>query len=255
MSLLATIVATALSYALPDSQAATGVGLVFLVFTYLLVLRDADASTVKESGLSLGGLFEPEPLSPARRARSALTALGWAFAFALVLFPPFWLGFVAWHAPTAHFAPASLLVLGRDVLGQVFGVAFPEEVFFRGYLQSALDRAWPPRFKVFGAPLGPSLLVASAIFALGHLSTDPAPPRASPSSSHRSCSASCMHARAASALPSRSTRSATCSPRSWAAATVSTRERRARGNEVPRHTRLRQPSALQAAAAVAPRAY
>jgi membrane protease YdiL (CAAX protease family) len=177
VSLLATIVATALSYALPDSQAATGVGLVFLVFTYLLVLRDADAATVKESGLSLGGLFEPEPLSPAQLARSALTALGWAFAFALVLFPPFWLGFVAWHAPAAHFAPASLLALGRDVLGQVFGVAFPEEVFFRGYLQSALNRAWPPRFKVFGAPLGPSLLVASAIFALGHLSTDPHPAR------------------------------------------------------------------------------
>jgi membrane protease YdiL (CAAX protease family) len=177
VSLLATIVATALSYALPDSQAATGVGLVFLVFTYVLVLRDADTNTVAESGLSLGGLFEPEPLSPARLARSALGAFAWALAFALVLFPPFWLGFVLWHAPVAHFSPASLLALGRDVLGQVFGVAFPEEVFFRGYLQSALDRSWPPRFKLFGARLGPALLVSSAIFAVGHLLTDPHPAR------------------------------------------------------------------------------
>lgn len=177
VSLLATVVATALSYALPDSQAATGVGLVFLVFTYVLVLRDGDAGTVRESGLSLGGLFEPEPLSPTRITRSGLGALAWALAFAALLFPPFWLGFVLWHAPAAHFSPISLAVIGRDVLGQVFGVAFPEEVFFRGYLQSALDRAWPPRWKVLGAPLGPSLLVASAVFALGHLSTDPHPAR------------------------------------------------------------------------------
>jgi len=177
VSLLATLAATAASYALPDSQAATGVGLVFLVFTYVLVLRDADARTVKDSGLSLGGLFEPEPLSPARLARSALTAGAWALGFALVLFPAFWLGFVVWHAPVAPFAPAPLSVLGRDVLGQVFGVAFPEEVFFRGYLQTALDRAWPPRFKLLGVPLGPSIVVASAIFAVGHLLTDPHPAR------------------------------------------------------------------------------
>lgn len=177
VALLATLLATALSYALPDSQAATGVGLVFLVFTYVLVLRDADAATVRDSGLSLGGLFEPEPLSALRLARSAAGAIAWALAFAALSFPPFWLGFVLWHAPTAHFSPISPLSIGRDVLGQVFGVAFPEEVFFRGYLQSALDRAWPPRRKLLGAPLGPSLLVASAIFALGHLSTDPHPSR------------------------------------------------------------------------------
>jgi membrane protease YdiL (CAAX protease family) len=177
VALLATLLATALSYALPDSQAATGVGLVFLVFTYVLVLRDADAATVRQSGLSLGGLFEPESLSAARLARSALGAIAWALAFAALLFPPFWLGFVLWHAPSAHFSPVSPLSIGRDVLGQVFGVAFPEEVFFRGYLQSALDRAWPPRWKMLGATLGPSLFVASAIFALGHLSTDPHPAR------------------------------------------------------------------------------
>jgi membrane protease YdiL (CAAX protease family) len=67
--------------------------------------------------------------------------------------------------------------LARDAGSQLLGVAFPEEVFFRGYLQSALDRVWPPRFRLLGARLGPGLLVASAVFALGHLLTDPHPTR------------------------------------------------------------------------------
>ena len=176
-ALVTTLLATTLSYVLPDAHAATGVGLVFLGVTYVLVLRDADTATVRESGLSLGGLFEPEALSARRLARSAAGALGWALACAALVFPPFWLGFVLWHAPAAGFTAASLAGLLRDAGGQLLGVAFPEEVFFRGYLQSAFDRAWPPRLRLLGAELGPGLLVSSAIFALGHLLTDPHPSR------------------------------------------------------------------------------
>ena len=46
-----------------------------------------------------------------------------------------------------------------------------EEAFYRGYLQSRLDDAWPPRWRLLGATVGPGLLVASAIFALGHVAT------------------------------------------------------------------------------------
>jgi len=38
--------------------------------------------------------------------------------------------------------------------------------------QSALDEVWRPRLRVLGAELGPSLLVTSALFALGHLATE-----------------------------------------------------------------------------------
>lgn len=176
-ALVTTLLATALSYALPEAHAATGVGLVFLGVTYLLVLRDTDTATVRESGLSLGGLFEPEPLSAARLLYSALGAFGWALACAVLVFPAFWLGFLLWHAPLTGFSPASWRELGGDVGGQLLGVAFPEEAFFRGYLQSSLDRAWPPRLRCLGARLGPGLLVASAIFAIGHLLTDPQPSR------------------------------------------------------------------------------
>lgn len=170
-------IATALSWLLPEAHAATGVGLAFLGATYLSVLRDGDTRTVRESGLSLGGLFEAEPLSLRRSLRSAAGALAWAAASVALLFPAFWLGFLLWHSPAAAFAPASLRELWGDVGGQLLGVAFPEELFFRGYLQSALDRALPPRLRVLGAKLGPGLLISSAVFAAGHLSTDPHPAR------------------------------------------------------------------------------
>src|SRR4051812_42267688 len=72
---LVTLVATALSYVLPDSWAATGVGFTFLGATYWLVVRpDDDPERLREYGLSLGGLLEAAPLSPSRLARSTLRA-------------------------------------------------------------------------------------------------------------------------------------------------------------------------------------
>jgi uncharacterized protein len=50
-------------------------------------------------------------------------------------------------------------------------IALPEEAFFRGYLQTSLDRVWPPRWRVLGADLGPGWLLSAAIFALGHVLT------------------------------------------------------------------------------------
>lgn len=177
VALATTLAATALSYALPEAHAATGVGLVFLGVTYFLALRDADTDSVRESGLSLGGLFEPEPLSARRLFQAFAGALAFALLAAALVFPPFWLGFLYWHEPAAGFSPSPFREIGDDVLGQSFGVAFPEEVFFRGYLQTALDRAWAPRVSVLGARLGPGLVVSSAIFAVGHVLTQPDPAR------------------------------------------------------------------------------
>jgi membrane protease YdiL (CAAX protease family) len=56
-------------------------------------------------------------------------------------------------------------------LHQLLVVALPEEVFFRGYLQTRLDEAFPPRWRVFGATLGPAWILQSAAFAACHLAT------------------------------------------------------------------------------------
>jgi membrane protease YdiL (CAAX protease family) len=177
LALGVTLVATALSYLLPEAHAATGVGLWFLFVVYQLVLRRGDSATIRAYGLSLAGLFEPEPLDASKIARATLGALGWALAAALLIFPAFWLGYWLWYRPLGAFVPAPAPGLWSEVLGQLLGVAFPEEAFYRGYLQSALDRAWPPERRVLGARLGLGLLVSSALFAAGHFLTEPIPAR------------------------------------------------------------------------------
>ena len=52
---------------------------------------------------------------------------------------------------------------------EVFAIALPEEVFHRGFLMSALEERFPPRRRVLGARIGLGAVLASSIFALGHL--------------------------------------------------------------------------------------
>jgi membrane protease YdiL (CAAX protease family) len=172
-----TLAVTALSYLLPESYAATGVGLGFLVATYVVALRGSDTATVRHYGLSLGGLLEPEPIEPARLVKDAARALGWALLLCAVFFPPFWLGYVYWWKPKLPFVAAPPPSLSDEVLGQLLVIALPEEAFYRGYLQRAFDDVWKPSTRVLGAWLGPGLLVSSALFALGHLLTEVKPDR------------------------------------------------------------------------------
>lgn len=61
--------------------------------------------------------------------------------------------------------PPDLLTL---IAYHLLFVAIPEEMFYRGYVQSRLDEAWPPRWRILGATLGPGWLVTCVVFALGH---------------------------------------------------------------------------------------
>lgn len=173
---ITTAVVTALSSRLvPDKFAATLVGLAFLAATWLLVLRH-DENTIRAYGLSLGGLLEPAPLSPPRLLRDAAVALAWVLLFCAIVFPPFWFGYRLYWGVRLPFMlrfPPSIL---DEVAGQLLVIALPEEAFFRGFLQTSLDHAWPPRFRVLGANVGLGLLVSSAIFAVGHLLTTPHQP-------------------------------------------------------------------------------
>jgi uncharacterized protein len=167
-----TTAVVALLSRLPDSISATAVGFGFLGATYWLVLRTDDSARINRYGLSFGGLFEPEPLSPPRLARALGRATLWALALAALCLPPFWLGFLGWWRIRAPFHGPPLSTLGSDFSGQLLVIALPEEAFYRGYLQSALDEVWTPRLRWLGAELGPGLLVTSALFALGHLCTE-----------------------------------------------------------------------------------
>jgi membrane protease YdiL (CAAX protease family) len=165
-----------LSFLLPPEWQSTGVGLCLVGATYLLVLR-GDAAHIRHHGLGMGGLFEPVPLEARRLAAALWGSVRWALCCALLFFPPFWLGFVLWWSPLRAFqwpAPPGVDL----VLTQLLGIAVPEEMFYRGYVQTALDDAFPSwRFQLFGATIGAGVILGSLIFAVGHFATHAHPAR------------------------------------------------------------------------------
>lgn len=64
-----------------------------------------------------------------------------------------------------------------SLLTQILVIAVPEELFFRGYLQSRCEERWPSTRRLLGAPVGRALLASSALFALGHFLVDFVPQR------------------------------------------------------------------------------
>lgn len=62
--------------------------------------------------------------------------------------------------------PPDFVVL---ILEQALLVALPEEVFFRGYLQTQCDLTWHRPYRLLGASWGAGLVVAAAVFALCHI--------------------------------------------------------------------------------------
>ncbi len=170
-SVVVTAAVTAASAFLPDKYVATAVGLIFVGATWALVWRKDDAF-VAQCGLTFAGLVLPGKLDVGKLLRGSLPAVGWALVFAAIAFVPFWFGWRWWWNARGSFAfsprPMGLV---NDGFGQLVMIALPEEAFYRGYLQSRFDMVWTPRVRIAGAVVGPGLLVASAIFALGHLAT------------------------------------------------------------------------------------
>ncbi len=166
-----TLAVAAIALVSPPDLHSVLVGVLFLGAVWALVWREDD-ETVRRAGLDLGGLVIPGRLDLGATARAAGVALAWALALTALIGVPYYLAWKAWWAPRFTF---SLAVrpgeAAEEVLGQVLGIALPEEAFYRGYLQSRLDEVWAPRWRVLGAQVGPGLLLASSIFAVGHLAT------------------------------------------------------------------------------------
>jgi membrane protease YdiL (CAAX protease family) len=176
-----TIAVGLIAMGLPERWHTTLVGFAFLAVTWALVWRRED-ERVCRAGLALGGLVLPGKLPVGALVRGASASMAWALGLAALVAVPFFFGWRAWWG--AHSAPRFAFSLAvkpldaaNEVAGQLFVIALPEEAFYRGYLQSRLDEAWPPRWRVLGATVGPGLLAASAIFALGHVSTVHVPTR------------------------------------------------------------------------------
>jgi hypothetical protein len=166
---LAVVVAGAVIARFGGEHASTLIGLLFLGACHLRSWRFDDAR-VRADGLALGGVAAPLSDRGASVARGAAALL----AAVALTFPPFVVGWIAFVRPRGAFDAARALADLRP-LAEVVLVAIPEEAFFRGYLQSRLAEHG-------GARLGPvtrANLVASILFALGHLGTSVSVARAS----------------------------------------------------------------------------
>lgn len=110
----------------------------------------------------------------------------WALGLAALVFPAFALaywGFVealpglpgpvakalAPYVSEPRFALRAPPGLALAALTQLLVVALPEELFYRGFMQTAWSRAPGRSVRVLGADLGPGFLATQALFALGHL--------------------------------------------------------------------------------------
>ena len=97
-------------------------------------------------------------------------SLNMFLVLSLLILPAFvllyWLYRVWWlHLPVRVSLPEDWLLL---LLYHLLCVALPEEVFYRGYVQSRLNQVVSQRMNLFSAPVGFGLLYTSLLFALGH---------------------------------------------------------------------------------------
>jgi membrane protease YdiL (CAAX protease family) len=177
VSTLVTGAVTVASVTVPEKYVATAVGFLFLGGAWATVWR-FDDERVRRAGLAFGGLVIPGAFDARGALAATLRALAWAAFLALLTFGPFWFGWSWWWHARGHFHldPPRVETL-NEAFGQLVIIALPEEAFYRGYLQSRLDDAWAPRWRVLGAQIGPGLFVGAAIFALGHFATIREPAR------------------------------------------------------------------------------
>jgi len=83
-----------------------------------------------------------------------------AYALAYWLYRSWW-----FHLPVQFGFPRDWVLL---LLYHLLCVALPEEVFYRGYMQSRINGVLPRTLNLLGAPVGFGWLYTAVLFALGH---------------------------------------------------------------------------------------
>jgi membrane protease YdiL (CAAX protease family) len=93
--------------------------------------------------------------------------VGWAEV--LKHLPASWAEYLSPYGGNLSFHPRLPAQFPQWTLDQLLVVALPEELFYRGYLQTRLREAYPQGRIFLGARLGPAFFLTAVLFALGHL--------------------------------------------------------------------------------------
>lgn len=138
-----------------------------------LVRRRRRATMEVLAGYARGAVWRP---------KGFVRDLGGVVVVSLIVFPLFALGFHGWmtlmgHSPRGLRVPDDLLEFWAK---NTLLIALPEELFYRGFLETRLERWWPTKRTVLGIPLGRTVFLASALFALGHFLGEYNPARLGP---------------------------------------------------------------------------
>ena len=92
----------------------------------------------------------------------------WAGLLMAVTFPPYIPAYKWWFA-RGEFDFHLPLTFWKEIVGFFLLVALPEEVFYRGFMQTRLDSIFKGRVNILGAKVGWALVITAAFFAIGHL--------------------------------------------------------------------------------------
>lgn len=106
-----------------------------------------------------------------RSIRSFVSSLVVFIISALIVFPAFFFFAHFWQIWVKGYTAIGLApfpALDRVVLYQLLLVSLPEEFYFRGYVQSAMNMLFRPRWKVLGVRLGWGWIVTALVFAFAH---------------------------------------------------------------------------------------
>jgi membrane protease YdiL (CAAX protease family) len=99
-----------------------------------------------------------------------LKSLGWVLLVSAIVFPLIELGnryFQDW-AFHRHYVGGHYKGLAKAFLFHFLLVGIPEEFFYRGYMQTQLNRIWGRPWRLLGVAVGKALPITAFLFALSH---------------------------------------------------------------------------------------
>lgn len=105
-----------------------------------------------------------------RSRRQFWQSLQWFFIAVVLVMPPFFVANHFWQhwVMKQVYIPNAMPPLGAVLLDQLFLVALPEEIFFRGWLQNRCNRLLKRSWNILGVRIGWGLPLTALIFAASH---------------------------------------------------------------------------------------